>query len=85
MTEPIIFVKMYYKPLYVIQGVKSNFLASADIKPFGRTCLFTLLLLLALYFFTPKVFLFSISLLFVNKYHYFVEDVNLNLLTFSTE
>ena len=24
-------------------------------------------------FFTPKVFLFSISLLFVNKYHYFVE------------
>ena len=24
-------------------------------------------------FFTPKVFLFNISLLFVNKYHYFVE------------
>ena len=28
---------------------------------------------LAPHFFTPQVFLFSISLLFVNKYHYFIE------------
>ena len=31
---------------------------------------------LALYFFTPQVFLFSLSLLFVNKYHYFIEVYN---------
>ena len=37
--------------LYVIQGVKiffSNFLASADIKVFGCTCLFAMLLLIGL-------------------------------------
>ena len=48
-------------------------MASADIKRFGRACLFAMLLLIALHFFTPQVFLFSISLLFVNKYHYFIE------------
>ena len=67
MTKPIIVVKICYKLLYVIQVVKkiliSNFLASTDIKvlvapvcnaasDWPRT------------FFTPKVFLFSISLLF---------------------
>ena len=40
-------VKIYYKILYVIQGVKkffdkiANFLASTDIKAFGRSCLLT--------------------------------------------
>ena len=42
-TKPIIVVKICYKLLYVIQVVKkiliSNFLASTDIKVFGRTCL----------------------------------------------
>ena len=41
MTKPIIVVKICYKLLYVIQAVKrfliSNFLASVDIKVFGRT------------------------------------------------
>ena len=41
-TKPIIVVKICYKLLYVIQVVKkrfliNNFLASADIKVFGRT------------------------------------------------
>ena len=40
-TKPIIVVKICYKLLYVIQVVKrfliSNFLASTDIKVFGRT------------------------------------------------
>ena len=62
-TKPIIVVKICYKLLYVIQVNKrfliSNFLASTDIKVFGRTYLFaasdwphT--------FFTSRVFLFSI-------------------------
>ena len=42
MTKPIIVVKICYKLLYVIQVDKrfliSNFLASTDIKGFGRTC-----------------------------------------------
>ena len=42
-TKPIIVVKICYKLLYVIQVVKkiliSNFLASTDIKVFGRACL----------------------------------------------
>ena len=41
MTKPIIVMKICYKLLYVIQVVKrfliSNFLASTDIKVFGRT------------------------------------------------
>ena len=42
-TKPIILVKIFYKLLYVIQVVFktslifSDFLASADIKDFGRT------------------------------------------------
>ena len=68
MTKPIIVVKTCYKLLYVIQVVKKSFdklfLASTDIKVFGRTYLAicnaasdwpcTI--------FTPRVFLFSISL-----------------------
>ena len=35
----------------------SNFLASADIKPFGRACLFAMLLLIGpALFYTPGVF-----------------------------
>ena len=48
---------------YVIQGVKNifdkvaNFLASADIKAFGCTCLFAMLLLIGLViFYTQGVF-----------------------------
>ena len=73
-TKPI--VKIWYKLLYVIQGVKSifNFLASADIKAFGRTCMpACVLLLIGLGLFYTQGVLLSISLLFVNKYHYFVE------------
>ena len=55
-----------------------------------------MLLLIGLALYTPQVFLFSISLLFVYKYHYFVEaDDTLKLkfkkltaavfLTFTTE
>ena len=61
-TKPIILVKICYKLLYVIQGVensfgKFNFLASADIRAFGRTCLLTMLLLIGLaLFYTPGVF-----------------------------
>ena len=51
-TKPIIVVKICYKLLYVIQVVKrfliSNFLASTDIKVFGRTYLFAVLLLIGL-------------------------------------
>ena len=61
MTKPIIFVKICYKLLYVIQVVKrfliSNFLASTDIKVFGRTYLFAMLLLIGLTFFLhPRCF-----------------------------
>ena len=62
-TKPIILVKICYKLLYVIQGVKNsfgkvaNFLASADIRVFGRTCLLTMLLLIGLaLFYTQGVF-----------------------------
>ena len=53
MTKPIIVVTICYKLLYVIQVVKktfdiSNFLASTDIKVFGRTYLFAMLLLIGL-------------------------------------
>ena len=52
MTKPIIVVKICYKLLYVIQAVKgfliSDFLASTDIKVFGRTYLFAMLLLIGL-------------------------------------
>ena len=78
MTKPIM-----KNILYVIQGVKSFFITSWPqliskllVAPAclhvasDRPCTF----------FTPKVFLFSISLLFVNKYHYFVEAYKQTLL-----
>ena len=39
---------------------QSNFLASVDIKVFGHTCLFAMLLLIGLTFSAPRVILFSI-------------------------
>ena len=63
MTKPIIVVKICYKLLYVIQVDKrlkiliSDFLASADIKVFGCTYLFAMLLLIGLaLFYTQGVF-----------------------------
>ena len=61
MTKPIILVKICYKLLYVIQEVENKvtnyFLASADIRVFGRTCLLTMLLLIGLtLFYTPGAF-----------------------------
>ena len=65
MTKPIIVVKTYYKLLYVIKKL-SNFLASADIKIFGRTYVFTMLLLIGLALFLhPGCFCLA--------YHYFLE------------
>ena len=66
MTKPIIVVKICYKLFYVIQVVKkifiSNFLTSTDIKVFGHTYLFAMLLLIGLaLFFIPRVFLFNIT------------------------
>ena len=57
--------------IIVIQAAKrilvNNFLASVDIKSFCRTCTYLqCCFFLASYFFIPRVFLFSISLLFVN-------------------
>ena len=58
--KPIILVKICYKLLYVIQAVKKIFdKYLADIKVFGRTYLFTMLLLIGLALFTSRVFLFS--------------------------
>ena len=55
MTKSIIVVKICYKLLYVIQVVKkifiNNFLASTDIKVFGCTYLFAMLLLIGLILF----------------------------------
>ena len=59
MTKPIIVVKICSKLLYAIQVVKKifGFLASADIKVFGCTYLFTMLLLIGLtLFYTQGVF-----------------------------
>ena len=47
MTKPIIVMKICHKLLYVIQVV-NNFLASTDIKDFGHTYLFAILLLIGL-------------------------------------
>ena len=60
MTKPIILVKICYfvsfKELQIFDKV-ANFLASADIKPFGRACLFAMLLLIGpALFYTPGVF-----------------------------
>ena len=58
-TKPIIVVKICYKLLYVIQVVKkillSNFLASTDIKVFGRTYLFAMLLLIGIALFLHPI------------------------------
>ena len=63
MIKPIIVVKIHYKLLYVIKVVKkifryvSNFFASTDIKVFGHTYLFAMLLLIGLaLFYTQCVF-----------------------------
>ena len=51
MTKPIIIVTICYKLLHVIQLSRfliSNFLASTDVKVFGRTYLFAMLLLIGL-------------------------------------
>ena len=48
-----------YKLLYVIQLVENSFgkVTSADIRVFGRTCLFAMLLLIGFaLFYTPGVF-----------------------------
>ena len=73
MTKPIIVVTICYKLLYVIQVVKrfliSNFLASTDIKVFGRTYLFAMLLLIGLALFLhPGCFCLA--------YHYFFGSIN---------
>ena len=76
MTKPI--VKICYELLHVIQGVESIF---DKVTSWPQLILKLLVAPTCLHvasdwprtFFTPKVFLFSISLLFVNKYHYFVE------------
>ena len=73
MAKLIILVKICYKLLYVIQGIKYiNFLiilAPADIKVFGHTYIpVVMLLLIGLVFFTPMVvILFSISLYILYK------------------
>ena len=75
-TKPI--VKICYKLLYIILGVKSIF---DEVTSWPQLISKLLVASACLHaasdwprtFFTPKVFLFSISLLFVNKYHYFVK------------
>ena len=67
MTKPIIVVKICYKLLYVIQVVKKifdNFLASTNIKVFGRTYLFAMLLLIGLALFLhPRCFCLALPIL----------------------
>ena len=60
MTKSIIVVTICYKLLcHSSRFLISNFLASTDIKVFGRTYLLAMLLLIGLaLFFTPRVFLF---------------------------
>ena len=77
MTKPIIVVKICYKLLYVIQVVKkifdkSNFLASTDIKAFGHTYLFAMLLLIGLALFLhPRCFclayIYNVDKYWINK------------------
>ena len=65
MTKPIIVVKICYKLLYVQVDNRfliSNFLASTDIKAFGHTYLFAMLLLIGLaLFYTQGVFIRHIT------------------------
>ena len=78
-TKLIILVIIYYKLLYVIQGVENSF-GKVTSYVFGCTWLFAMLLLIGFALFKPQMFLFSISILFVNKYHYFVEEYKQMLL-----
>ena len=69
MTKPIILVKICYKLLYVIQGVKNIFdkvtFWPQLIKVFGHTCLFVMLLLIGPTLLHPRCFCLA--------YRYFVE------------
>ena len=83
MTKPI--VKICYKLLYVILGVKSIF---NEVTSWPQLISKLLVASACLHvasnwlrtFFTPQVFLSNISLLFVNKYYYFVETYKQMLL-----
>ena len=58
-TKPIILVKICYNIIVRHSRFDKvhNFLASADIKPFGRACLFAMLLLISpTLFYTPGAF-----------------------------
>ena len=56
-AEPFILVKICYNNVSFKELKNINFLALADIKPFGRACLFAMLLLIGLaLFYTPGVF-----------------------------
>ena len=59
MTKSIILVKIHYKLSYVIQELKivlkvTYFLASADIRVFGHTCMFAMFLLIGLALFNAQ-------------------------------
>ena len=59
MTKSIILAKICYNIVCHSRSYKylSNFLASADIKPFGHACLFAMLLLIGpTLFYTSGVF-----------------------------
>ena len=58
MTKPIILVKICYKTIVSLNiSDKVSYMASADIKVFGYTYLFAMLLLIGLaLFYTPGVF-----------------------------
>ena len=64
MTKPIIVVKMPCKLLYVIQ-VK-GFIKCSTSWPYLISEVWSLITIVASHFFTARLFLFSISLLFVN-------------------
>ena len=79
MTKPIILVKICYKLLYVIQGVENsfskvaNFLASPDIRVWLHICLLTMLLLIGLALFTPRVYVRVRVRILVPFYHEFFD------------
>ena len=70
MTKSIIVVTICYKLLcHSSRFLISNFLASTDIKVFGRTHLFAMLLLIGLALFLhPRCFCLA--------YHYFFGSIN---------
>ena len=75
MTKSIIVVTICYKLLcHSSRFLISNFLASTDIKVFGRTYLFAMLLLIGLaLFFTPRVFLFSMIFTYMHTCYQCIE------------